>query len=427
MSLEKALCLICEQPTADGAVEAVHVDKEKLQTWFPNVCESELEEIEDDNLICYYCLWHAENWSFRQMCENNSFPLRRPKMACACGKEKALFGYYRDEDVSMLDSIQDTNATNGSFVDDMNDFESPSSAVSEFLEWQIFGEQASLLLVPFRQQQPSLDQKEIIAHDHCYNLVHPDIKVTKLNLTLLPNNKENLDVSGFNLMSPLPCPTLTTSGNSGSSGSQCVAATPFPFPTLPQPDTSPDANINLLLPRQWSNRTSSEGSEPIPRTGRGRDGCRSGRGRGRGREASKPEVPVCSAVPVVAPVEVLPPPAKRGSKDRGKQMKKIKIIAPTAEKRRIRHNTNERDRRAKLAKLLDNLRSVLPKVSEKPLSKAKTLDLATTSIVKILNMKQATSSLRRRYLRARRRLSREKLARKVHGIAGTEGNRNQLL
>ncbi|CAB3389156.1 Hypothetical predicted protein, partial [Cloeon dipterum] len=59
MSLQKALCLICERPTADGAVEAVHVDKEKLHTWFPNVCESELEEIEDDNLICYYCLWHA--------------------------------------------------------------------------------------------------------------------------------------------------------------------------------------------------------------------------------------------------------------------------------------------------------------------------------------------------------------------------------
>ncbi|CAB3380803.1 Hypothetical predicted protein [Cloeon dipterum] len=60
MSIQKALCLICERPTADGAVSAVHVDKEKLQTWFLNVCESELEEIEDDDLICYYCLWHAE-------------------------------------------------------------------------------------------------------------------------------------------------------------------------------------------------------------------------------------------------------------------------------------------------------------------------------------------------------------------------------
>ncbi|CAB3380801.1 Hypothetical predicted protein [Cloeon dipterum] len=72
MSIQKALCLICERPTADGAVLAVHVDKEKLQTWFLNVCESELEEIEDDDLICYYCLWHAEfQWKFSEMADEN--------------------------------------------------------------------------------------------------------------------------------------------------------------------------------------------------------------------------------------------------------------------------------------------------------------------------------------------------------------------
>ncbi|CAB3385032.1 Hypothetical predicted protein [Cloeon dipterum] len=70
MSLQKELCLICERPTADGAVLAVHVDKEKLQTWFLNVCESELEEIEDEDLICYFCLWHAEfQWKFDEMAD----------------------------------------------------------------------------------------------------------------------------------------------------------------------------------------------------------------------------------------------------------------------------------------------------------------------------------------------------------------------
>ncbi|CAB3381155.1 Hypothetical predicted protein [Cloeon dipterum] len=61
MSLQKALCLICECPTADGAVLAVNVDKEKLNNWFLNVCGNELaEEIEDEDKICYFCTWQAE-------------------------------------------------------------------------------------------------------------------------------------------------------------------------------------------------------------------------------------------------------------------------------------------------------------------------------------------------------------------------------
>ncbi|CAB3381144.1 Hypothetical predicted protein [Cloeon dipterum] len=61
MSLQKALCMICELPTADGAISAVRVDKDKLQTWFLNVCGHEMaEEVDDDDLICYFCLWHAE-------------------------------------------------------------------------------------------------------------------------------------------------------------------------------------------------------------------------------------------------------------------------------------------------------------------------------------------------------------------------------
>ncbi|CAB3381151.1 Hypothetical predicted protein [Cloeon dipterum] len=71
MSLQKALCLICELPTADGTVLAVQVDKEKLQNWFLNVCESELEQIENEDLICYFCLWHAEfQWKFDEMADD---------------------------------------------------------------------------------------------------------------------------------------------------------------------------------------------------------------------------------------------------------------------------------------------------------------------------------------------------------------------
>ncbi|CAB3385709.1 Hypothetical predicted protein [Cloeon dipterum] len=61
MSFQKTLCLICERPTADGAVLAVHVDKEKLQEWFLNVCGHEMaEEVEDEDKICYFCAWQAE-------------------------------------------------------------------------------------------------------------------------------------------------------------------------------------------------------------------------------------------------------------------------------------------------------------------------------------------------------------------------------
>ncbi|XP_065336622.1 zinc finger protein 652-B-like [Cloeon dipterum] len=61
MPLVKPLCRICERPTADGAVQAVQLDKEKLQTWFLNVCGYELaEEIQGDDLICNFCIWHAE-------------------------------------------------------------------------------------------------------------------------------------------------------------------------------------------------------------------------------------------------------------------------------------------------------------------------------------------------------------------------------
>ncbi|CAB3381596.1 Hypothetical predicted protein [Cloeon dipterum] len=75
MSLQKELCLICERPTADGAVLAVHVDKEKLQTWFLNVCGHELvEEVEDEDKICYFCTWQAEFlWKFDEETADEAF------------------------------------------------------------------------------------------------------------------------------------------------------------------------------------------------------------------------------------------------------------------------------------------------------------------------------------------------------------------
>ncbi|CAB3386159.1 Hypothetical predicted protein [Cloeon dipterum] len=73
MSLQKALCLVCECQTADGAVLAVHVDKEKLHEWFLNVSGQEMaEEVEDEDLICFFCLWHAEfQWKFSEMADEN--------------------------------------------------------------------------------------------------------------------------------------------------------------------------------------------------------------------------------------------------------------------------------------------------------------------------------------------------------------------
>ncbi|XP_065336586.1 uncharacterized protein LOC135937363 [Cloeon dipterum] len=61
MSFVKQLCVWCERPTVDGAVQAFQLDNEKLQTWFLNVCGFEFaKEIEDEDLICNFCIWHAE-------------------------------------------------------------------------------------------------------------------------------------------------------------------------------------------------------------------------------------------------------------------------------------------------------------------------------------------------------------------------------
>ncbi|XP_065334363.1 zinc finger protein 845-like [Cloeon dipterum] len=61
MSSARPLCVLCERPAPDGFVQAVNVDKEKLQNWLLKICGHEFaEEIEDHDLICYFCIWHAE-------------------------------------------------------------------------------------------------------------------------------------------------------------------------------------------------------------------------------------------------------------------------------------------------------------------------------------------------------------------------------
>ncbi|CAB3386148.1 Hypothetical predicted protein [Cloeon dipterum] len=66
MPICKPLCRLCECPTADGAVRATEVDRVKLRNWALRTieshgCEDELdEEIKDDDLICYFCIWQSQ-------------------------------------------------------------------------------------------------------------------------------------------------------------------------------------------------------------------------------------------------------------------------------------------------------------------------------------------------------------------------------
>ncbi|XP_065346688.1 GDNF-inducible zinc finger protein 1-like [Cloeon dipterum] len=60
------LCRLCACPTADGAVRAVQVDREKLRIFAKNFLRSNssetvpMDKVEDDDLICYFCIWQTE-------------------------------------------------------------------------------------------------------------------------------------------------------------------------------------------------------------------------------------------------------------------------------------------------------------------------------------------------------------------------------
>ncbi|XP_065345454.1 transcription factor E4F1-like [Cloeon dipterum] len=64
--IQKPLCRLCECPTSDGHVLASQVDRFKLRKWAMEVMnlteedENLPEMVEEDALICYFCIWQAE-------------------------------------------------------------------------------------------------------------------------------------------------------------------------------------------------------------------------------------------------------------------------------------------------------------------------------------------------------------------------------
>ncbi|XP_065345428.1 uncharacterized protein LOC135942982 [Cloeon dipterum] len=65
-AIQKALCRLCECPTSDGHVLASQVDRFKLRKWAMKVMNLTEEDenlpdvVEEDALICYFCIWQAE-------------------------------------------------------------------------------------------------------------------------------------------------------------------------------------------------------------------------------------------------------------------------------------------------------------------------------------------------------------------------------
>ncbi|XP_065346189.1 uncharacterized protein LOC135943545 [Cloeon dipterum] len=64
--IQKLLCRLCECPTSDGHVLASQVDRFKLRKWAMEVMNLTEEDenlpdvVEEDSLICYFCIWQAE-------------------------------------------------------------------------------------------------------------------------------------------------------------------------------------------------------------------------------------------------------------------------------------------------------------------------------------------------------------------------------
>ncbi|XP_065346815.1 zinc finger protein 354C-like [Cloeon dipterum] len=64
--IQKPLCRLCECPTSDGHVLASQVDRMKLRKWAMEVMNLTEEDenlpdvVEEDALICFFCIWQAE-------------------------------------------------------------------------------------------------------------------------------------------------------------------------------------------------------------------------------------------------------------------------------------------------------------------------------------------------------------------------------
>ncbi|XP_059468693.1 zinc finger protein 11-like [Neocloeon triangulifer] len=54
------LCRLCERPAANGGYRGAEVDKNKFAEWCLNFLGTTLaDEIEDDDIFCYFCVWDA--------------------------------------------------------------------------------------------------------------------------------------------------------------------------------------------------------------------------------------------------------------------------------------------------------------------------------------------------------------------------------
>ncbi|XP_065335152.1 zinc finger protein 555-like [Cloeon dipterum] len=57
-------CLLCRRLTTDGSVSASQVDKQKLKFFFAHLYEEKLQEVDDTDRICYFCIWRAQRDSY---------------------------------------------------------------------------------------------------------------------------------------------------------------------------------------------------------------------------------------------------------------------------------------------------------------------------------------------------------------------------
>ncbi|XP_059480836.1 uncharacterized protein LOC132199820 [Neocloeon triangulifer] len=93
------LCRLCERPAADGGYRAAELNLEKFSQWCLNYLGTTLaENVEDDDLICYFCVWDAR---FLFESEKNSQSEILDEMRWwpeeGASKEFSLRNYYKAE------------------------------------------------------------------------------------------------------------------------------------------------------------------------------------------------------------------------------------------------------------------------------------------------------------------------------------------
>ncbi|XP_065351035.1 uncharacterized protein LOC135946660 [Cloeon dipterum] len=355
------------------------------------------------------------------------------------------------QDMNMYEDGQGTNA----IKEGDDDFESPSFNCDDpscvlpldcFPGSQLFGIQSSVLDPPLDKNtlEPmwtDVEPKDVnvsanIAHDHCYLMVPPEVKVPECYLTPEASeaSEDEIDVTRmddgaevFECVVSSPS-SISDYGSSSppntlscATSSQCVAAT---LPVFPQASTSRASNLNLS-DRRWSDRRSNSNhqssSRPVAST------SRSGGGHGGSRKTShgvsQPQISMFSIPRLVPVVTAEEPPAKRrrGKKAAAPKPSTSKTGGPkssrktvSSDEKRIRHNDAERKRRAALALLFDDLRNVMPKVEgNKPLPKARALEFGKTCIMRISANMNNTIALIRRFSRVQKLMKSPKIMKRL--------------